>query len=301
MNDEAIAKFGTEPSRRAYRARPSGIRRGAKTLQRHDRQAAAAYRPLHRRRRCDRGGEVRPRQQAPGRHSRRWPQRPGSRQRQRRPGHRPIDDEGREGRRQAEDGESGPGLHDWRRRSRDAGLRSSRSLRGPLDNWRRGPDAERRSRLPQPPVRPRRRQSARGGRGSGRRQLRHRFRHGERRLALGSARRRRKFRRRDQLPLPNPSGEHGLRGTDRVRTRGCACGDEMVPPVPAERPGGILHVSRAAVGSARRSFSQGALVEEDVRSRRIAQRVPPGGREGRRRGARGPAEADHRLGPADAL
>ena len=164
-----------------------------------------------------------------------------------------------------------------------------------------GPDAERRSRLPQPPVRPRGRQPVRGGRGSGRRQLRHRFRDGERGPAVGSARRRRKFRRRDQLPLPHPSGEHDLRRADRVRTRRRAHGDEMVPAIPAKGAGGILHFSRAAVGPARRSVSQGALVEEDVRARRVAQRAPLGGREGRQRGPRGPAEADHRLGPADAL
>ena len=36
--------------------------------------------------------------------------------------------------------------------------------------------------------------------------------------ALGVARRRRKFRRRDQLPLPHPSGGHGLRRTDHLRS-----------------------------------------------------------------------------------
>ena len=48
-------------------------------------------------------------------------------------------------------------------------LRSGRPLRDCLDDRRRGPDAERRSWLPQPPVRPCGRQPHRGGRGSCRR------------------------------------------------------------------------------------------------------------------------------------
>ena len=120
-------------------------------------------------------------------------------------------------------------------------------------------------------------QSDRGGRGSGRRQFRHRFRDGERGPAVGAARRRRKFRRRDQLPLPHPSGEHDLWRADRLRTRRRPRRDEMVPRVPAERAGRILHLPRAAVGPARRSFPEGALVEEDVRAPRLAQRAPRGG------------------------
>ena len=47
--------------------------------------------------------------------------------------------------------------------------------------------------------------------------------------------------------------------------------------IPAKSPGRILRVSRASVRSARRSLSQGTLVEEDVRARRVAQRAPPRG------------------------
>ena len=61
----------------------------------------------------------------------------------------------------------------------------------------------RRPRLSQPPVRPRRRQSDRSRRGARRRQLRHRERNGERRPPLGAARRRRQFRRGDELPVPS--------------------------------------------------------------------------------------------------
>ena len=103
--------------------------------------------------------------------------------------------------------------------------------------------------------------------------FRHRFRDRERGPALGSQRRRRKLWRRDQLPVPHPSGEHGLWRADRVRTRRRPRGDEMVPAIPAERARRILPVSRAAVGSARRSISEGALVEEDVRAPRLTQRT----------------------------
>ncbi len=58
-----------------------------------------------------------------------------------------------------------------------------------------------------------------------------------------------------------------------ISTTGVARRDEMVPGIPADGAGRILHFSRASVGAARRSVSEGALVEEDVRSPRVAQRA----------------------------
>ena len=54
-------------------------------------------------------------------------------------------------------------------------------------------------------------------RGSGRRQFRHRLRDRELGLAMGIVRRRRKLRRRHQLPLSHPSGGHDLWRTDHLR------------------------------------------------------------------------------------
>ena len=74
-----------------------------------------------------------------------------------------------------------------------------------------------------------------------------------------------------------------------------------IATVPAEGAGGVLHVPRPADGSPGRSVPEGALGQEDVRAARLAQRADRGGREGRQRRPRGAAEADHRLGAADAL
>ena len=107
-----------------------------------------------------------------------------------------------------------PGCTVGRRRSRHPRLRPRRAVRHRLDHRRRRPDARRRHRLPDAQVRPDDRQPARGRRRAGRRQLRHGERDRALRSLLGAARRRRQLRRRDELPVPGASGEHGLRGPD---------------------------------------------------------------------------------------
>ena len=115
----------TKSSRADYRAQSPGLRRGAKAL-----NAMIDKRPLLIARCADVADviaavEFRAGQQAPHRHSRRRTQWSRSRQRQRRPSHRPLDDEGRKGRPQEQDCESGRGLHHRRRRSRDPRLPAS--------------------------------------------------------------------------------------------------------------------------------------------------------------------------------
>ena len=180
MKDETIAQVRRKSPWPGHRARPSGVRRGAQALQRDDRQAAAAHRAMRRCRRRDRGGEFRPRQQAA--------RSPFAAAATTARVSASVDDglvidlstmKGVRVDPKKQDGESGPGLHHRRRRSCDPGVRSGRAVRDHLDDRRRRADAERRARLSQPPIWPRRRQSARGGRGAGRRQIRHRLRNGE--------------------------------------------------------------------------------------------------------------------------
>ena len=97
---------------------------------------------------------------------------------------------------------------------------------------------------------------------------------GERRPVLGAARRRRKLRRRDKLSVPHPSGGHDLRRADHLRSRRRRrCDEAGIRQFQPKAAGRILHVPWTAGGPARRSLSEGALGEEDVRARRLAQRA----------------------------
>ena len=97
------------------------------------------------------------------------------------------------------------------------------------------PDAQRRPRLSQPPVRPGHRQPDRGRRGAGRRQFRHREQDGQPRSPLGAARRRRQFRRRHQLPVPGAPREHGLWRPDLLGVERRTQDHALVPRLPGKR------------------------------------------------------------------
>ena len=101
-------------------------------------------------------------------------------------------------------------LHLGRRRPRHPRLRPGHAQRHHLHHRRRRPHPRRRPRPPDPQVRPDDRQPARGRRGAGRRQLRHRQRRGAPRPLLGGARWRRQLRRRHLVPVPAAPDQHRL-------------------------------------------------------------------------------------------
>jgi hypothetical protein len=89
-NRHAIRRAGRRPAQRPDHAWRSRVRRGARRLQRHDRQARGCHRALPRRRRRRRLCAGRPRARRRDRRQGRRPQRRRPRRMGRCPGHRPI-------------------------------------------------------------------------------------------------------------------------------------------------------------------------------------------------------------------
>ena len=88
-------------------------------------------------------------------------------------------------------------------------------------------------------IRPDHRQSARSRRGARRRQLRHGEQGGESGPVLGAPRRRREFRRGDELPVPGPPGEAWSMpgrssGTPSTAGRSCGAYRDFLPTAPEE-------------------------------------------------------------------
>ena len=103
-----------------------------------------------------------------------------------------------------------------RRRSCRSPIRPRRAFRNHLDDRRWRPDARRRHRAPDSPVRPEHRQHPRRRHGARRRPVRHRERQGELGSLLGRSRRRRQLRRRHVVSVQGASGPHQLRRPDAL-------------------------------------------------------------------------------------
>ena len=183
------------------------LRRGARGLERDDRQAPGADRPLLRRRRrdhCSRASRAartsRSRSGAAGTAC------PGSPPRDGGDRHRPVADEGHPGRPRAR-ASSRQGGATWRdARPRDAGVRAGGDRRARLDHRRRRVHPRRRDRLAHAQARPGLRQPRRRRHRHRRRPTRARERGREPRALLGPARRGRQLRHRDLVRVPGAPG-----------------------------------------------------------------------------------------------
>ena len=138
---------GDHPGRRR-------LRRGSCRLERDDRQAPGAYRPLLRRRGRHGGGRVRPQPGARARRSWWGPQPPRVLHYRRRHRHRPVSDEGDPGGPGAQRVVAKAGRHVARARPRDAGVRAGGDRGAHLVDRHRRLHARRRDRLADAQVRP---------------------------------------------------------------------------------------------------------------------------------------------------
>ena len=204
---------GADPGA-APAARRSGIRRGALGLERDDRSASGADRPVPRRvrRRRVRQRRARARHSAVGQRRRTQHRRTG--RVRGRTDARHVAHARRLGRSGRARGARSGRLPSRRRGRGDAAPRPCRGARVRVRHRLRGADARRRIRVPHAAVRLDERQSRVGRSRHRRRSGGPRIRTGEQRPVLGAARRRRQLRRRHELRVqasPGRSGRHRRR------------------------------------------------------------------------------------------
>ena len=284
---------------RAPAPRRRRIRRGPQDLERRDRPAAGADRPLRERRRRRRRPPARPRARPAARRPRRRPQRRGPVRQRRRPRDRPVAD--------ARDRGRPRGAHRPRRRRRpvgrprrrDAGPRPGHRRRHRHPHGHRRAHARRRDRLAHAPPRRHGRQPAGRRRRHRRRRPGARERGREPRPVLGPARRRRQLRDRDLVRVPPARGraDHPRRPA-LLRARGRPRGAALLPrlhrgrarradddPQPAHGAAAAVHpagVPRAA-GRGRRGLLGRRPRARRGRARAAAPLRDPAGRRRRPR------------------
>src|SRR5260370_28945323 len=99
---------------------------------------------------------------------------------------------------------------------------------------------------------------------------------------MGAPRRRRQFRRRDQLPVPGPPGQHGLRRPDRLGTKPRADDHAGLSRFPAEGAGGAWRPCRPENGTRDRPVPERVLGRQNLPARLLLQRTGEGWEEGAR-------------------
>ena len=218
-------------------ARRWRLRRGALDLERRPRRPPGGDRPLRRRLRRAPRGRLRPQRGAGRRRARRQPQHSRLLDRRGRDRHRPLADEGHQGRRGRPPPPRRGGRHLGRARRRHPGARPRHHRRPGLDHRRRRLHPGRRDRLADAQARPRLRQPALGRGGHRRRPDPHRERDRERRPLLGPARGRRQLRRRHLLRVrPAPGRPDRGRRPGLLPGRPGRGGPALLPRVRARPP-----------------------------------------------------------------